>query len=374
MREVHVHALIDSLGGGGAEMLLPELAAVASGVGLRLTVGYMHARQGAPAASRLRALGVEPELLDVHSLGVASARAVRDQVRRLAPDVVHTHLDASDILGGVAAATLRIPAVATLHAMRWAAPRGLPWARMRIAAAVRRRCASRVVAVSEAAAERYLATGWLPPRKLVVVPNGIAGTPRPGAGAAVRAALGLGSGEFVVALVAALRPEKNHALAAAAVGLLARSEPGARLLVVGDGPHRREVERAVAALDGRGIMAGHRDDVMAVLDAADAMLHVPRFDALPTAVMDAMAAGVPVVGARVGGLPELIGDGAGVLLGVEPSAEEVASALGALARDPGRRAALARAARARFEQRFTAAAWAQRLRALYDEVLAERGR
>ena len=115
---------------------------------------------------------------------------------------------------------------------------------------------------------------------------------------------------------------------------------------------------------------GYRADVMAVLAAADVLLHPSREDALPTTIIDAMAASTPVVATRVGGIPELIDDGvSGILVPAPPVASEVAAALGELLRDPHRRRGLAAASHERFEHEFTADRWAARMGELYRSVL-----
>jgi glycosyltransferase involved in cell wall biosynthesis len=121
-------------------------------------------------------------------------------------------------------------------------------------------------------------------------------------------------------------------------------------------------------------MPGHRDDVMAVLDAADVLVHPSDIDALPTAVIEAMAAALPVVATSVGGVPELVADGeTGVLVPAPASAPALAEAMAPLVSDAELRRRLGAAGRARYERSFTAESWARRTRALYDSVL-ERGR
>ena len=130
------------------------------------------------------------------------------------------------------------------------------------------------------------------------------------AGARVRAELGLGADDLVVAMVSSLRPEKGHDVALEALRASLPRFRSLRLVVVGDGPLRPWLERAAAALGDRVVLAGYRPDVLAVLDAADVLLQPSRADALPTAVLEAMAASVPVRrhGRRRGG-GELVRDG-----------------------------------------------------------------
>jgi glycosyltransferase involved in cell wall biosynthesis len=121
------------------------------------------------------------------------------------------------------------------------------------------------------------------------------------------------------------------------------------------------------------VFAGFRDDVAGLLAAADLVVHPSHADALPTALIHALAAGVPAVATRVGGIPEIVGDGAGVLVPpAEPAA--LAAAVRALTGDPGRRQEMGEAARERFADQFEGTAWARRLAALYAEVLGESGR
>jgi len=371
-RPIRVHALIDSLGIGGAEMVLAEFAAVAPLGGIELSVGYLKdVGESARTASRLRAAGIEPRPVGIsRHLGPAAFLAVRRQLAELSPEIVHTHLGYADLLGGPAARSLGIPAVCTLHSHAW---EGSSRERMKMSAMrlTRRATAARVIAVSESARAAYLAIGADRPERVVVVRNGIAGTPEPDAGCALRAELGIGEAELVVAMVSRLRPEKGHDVALAAVAELLTSIPELRMLVVGDGPMRAAVQQMASALGDRVLAVGYRADVMAVLAATDVLLHPSREDALPTTIIDAMAASTPVVATRVGGIPELIADGvSGVLVPAPPVAAELAAALGALLRDPDRRRLLAAAGRERFEQEFTADRWSARMGQLYRSVLS----
>lgn len=368
-----MHALIDLLDVGGAGLVLAEFAAVAADGGIDLSVGYLKEVSTGHAAARLRAAGIEPHCAGIgRHLGPAALRAVRRQLAELRPELVHTHLGYADLVGGPAAASLRIPVVSTLHSHAW--PGDLrARAMLRAMSLARRASAARVIAVSEAARAAYLGSGADRPDRVVVVRNGIAGVARPGTGRGVRVELGIAPEELVVAMVSSLRPEKAHDVAFAAVGQLLERFPALRLLVVGDGPLRNEVARAARPLGDRALLAGHRDDVMAVLDAADVLLHPSRHDALPTTIIEAMACSVPVVATDVGGIPELVTDGvSGVLVDAPPSASALARELASLLRDPARRRALATAGRERFEREFTAAAWVRRVRAVYDGVAVAR--
>jgi glycosyltransferase involved in cell wall biosynthesis len=204
---------------------------------------------------------------------------------------------------------------------------------------------------------------------VVTVRNGITDAPQPGDGAAVRAQLGLTPDDLVVTMLSVLRPGKGHEAAFAATAALREQVPALRLLVAGDGPDRARLEAEAAGLGAPAVFAGHRTDVMAVLDATDVLLHPSLFDAFPTALLEGMAASVPIVASAVGGIPEIVEDGVtGTLVPVGSPGAVLAGALQPLLTDPARRGAWGAAGRRRFEAEFTAPRWAQRLRALYESV------
>lgn len=371
-RSLHVHAVIASLTWGGAELLLSQFAAEARDAEIDLTVSYLQDKHGSPAAARLRGCGVDPMLVPITGLlNVADHLRVRRHLAALAPDVVHTHLGVADLLAGGAARTLGIPSVSTLHVID-AEPGLRGWAKDRLMSLARRRWARRVIAVSDSLRREYLAAGYDRPEHVVTVHNGIGAKARPGAGARVRRELGLGEDELVAAMVTVLRPGKGHEEAVEAVEQLRGRFPTLRLLVLGDGPSRADIEASVGRLGRAGLMAGHREDVMEVLDAVDVLLHPSSADAFPTTLLEAMAAGVPIVATRVGGIPEIVHDGEeGVLIDVPVRPSALAEAVGGLLADRGLRFTLGRAGRKTFEQRFSIDRWVDAMRDIYEDALAD---
>lgn len=369
---LHVLVLIDSLMQGGAEGLLVELAAAAPRHGIRLSVSYLSERDGSPVAGRLRAAGIQPRIVPVRSLWRPDdLLRVRRHVARVEPDIVHTHLGYADVLGGVAARSLGIPVVSTVHVMEWGTS-AKDRLRARLGAAVRRYCTERVITVSQSQRERYLANGWDAPEHVVTVHNGVGRRSVPGTGMSVRAELGLGADELLVTMVTVLRPGKGHAVAVAAAAQLLERFPGLRLLVAGDGPARAEVAELVATLGDRALLLSHRDDVPALLDASDVLLHPTEVDAFPTALLEAMAAGVPVVATAVGGIPEIVRDGeTGVLVPAPARSADVVQALAPVLGDSSLRRRMGERARQRFEQEFSVDRWVQQLKGEYTR--ADRG-
>jgi glycosyltransferase involved in cell wall biosynthesis/O-antigen ligase len=363
---LRVLALIDHFAMGGAETLLPRFAAAAPTAGIDIQIACVEERDGNPAAAPLYELGQAPVNLSLTGRhGPGAVLAVRRHLARVRPQVVHTHLGTSDVLGGLAARSLGIPAVSTIHAAAWPG-------RLELRRRVVKHCASRVIAVSESARAEYLRHGWAREDQIVTIHNGIDVVPCPGAGAEVRRELGFGPEALVLGMVSALRPEKGHDIALEAVRRLRSRIPQLRLLIVGRGGVGDDIGAQAAALGDAVVMAGQRDDVMRVFDAIDICLQPSREDAFPTTLIEAMAASVPIVATAVGGIPELVSDGrTGVLVPAPPRAEPLLEALDQLLRDPSLRRQLAAAARDEYERRFTAAPWVRTTRALYDAVLAE---
>jgi glycosyltransferase involved in cell wall biosynthesis len=372
-RELEVLVLIDHLALGGAEILVSQFAAVAPVAGIRLEVTCLTDGDGNPAAQPLRAAGIEPVVLHVpERLGPGALHRVRRHLAATRPDIVHTHLGTSDVLGSIAARSLGLHAVSTIHAMAWKRG-GQARARLALAATARRHGAARIIAVSNSARNEYLARGWSPSHHVVTIHNGIDVERQPGAGAAVRRDLGLDRDDLVLGMVSALRPEKGHDAAIEAVALLRARFPQLRLLIVGEGHAGSDIRRLANALGDTVVMPGSRSDVMQIFDAIDICLHPSRADAFPTTLLEAMAASVPIVATSVGGIPEIVADGhTGVLVPSPPTADRLALAVAGLLEDPSRRHTLAEAARQRYESRFRAGPWAHRIRALYESVLSER--
>jgi glycosyltransferase involved in cell wall biosynthesis len=376
MHPIRVHAVITELGFGGAETLLVDFAAVAPSVDIELSVSFLHPSASQAAAERLRSIGTQPVLVPFRRLvSLSDHRAVRAHLAALRPDLVHTHLRTADLVGGVAARRAGLPQVSTLHGFDWdAGVTDLTGARARAGIALtrmaRRRLARRLIAPSKAVERGYLADTGDSSEHVVTMYSGSARTARPEAGRAIRDELEIGADEFVVAMLSWLHPLKGHATAIEAAGRLADRLPGMRLLIVGEGPEEERLRGDAERLAPPVLFAGYRDDVMEVLDAADLLLHPSRMEGFPITLLEAMAARVPILASRVGGIPEIVDDGdTGVLLDPPVAAEGVAAAITTLHDDAALRARLAENAHRRFEERFTIDRWARRLRTFYDQEL-----
>ncbi|WP_219416034.1 glycosyltransferase [Pseudonocardia nigra] len=370
-RVLRVAHLIHCLGPGGAEDVLTDLAVAAPHAGLDVLVVGLSPSTDNVNARRLRGAGVP-----VLELGLprwdprAVPRAVR-ALRQYEVDVIHTHLKHADLIGAAAGLRLGVPVVSTLHVIE-DAPRTRMQRFKRTAGLVgRRRFAARTIALSRSQLDWYTALAGTD-RGVVVLPNGVADPPavEPAESARVRTEWGVPADGLLIASASLMRPEKGHDLLLDAVASLPTELPIA-VALAGDGPLRPGLEERVACdprLRDRVRFLGYRDDVPALLAAADLVLHTSRADALPTTLIHALSVGTPVIATDVGGIPDIVGHRvAGLLAPTDP--EAIAAAVVELVQDASLRALLGKAGRERFVERFEATGWVRRLRAVYESAL-----
>jgi glycosyltransferase involved in cell wall biosynthesis len=313
----------------------------------------------------LPGLSLEVRGNPVHAL--ADLHRVRQAVQAEGVDVVHVHHSHDHWLGWLGRG--RAGLVRTFHnarAVRLSWPS--PWLYRRTDA---------LIAVSHEIEERGRRAG-IPPERLVRV-DGVVDLGRfeEGDGAAIRKEFDLGSAP-VVGCVARLAPRRGHELLIRGFQQLLPEYPRARLLLVGKGEARARLEAFVAELGlAREVLfAGYRDaDLPGVLQALDAFaLMGAGSDESCRAALEAMAAGRPVVGRRVGALPETVVHGVTGLLVDDDRPESVAAALRALVAEPERAAAMGRAGRERARALFGPDAHAAQVERIYRTVVRRRER
>lgn len=221
------------------------------------------------------------------------------------------------------------------------------------------RRADGLIAVAPEVKESILATmPGIAPDKIAVIPNGVDTRryQRRGDRAATRAALGLSPEERAVAVVATFKEQKGHRYLIEAAAHLRDDYPQARYLLIGDGELRAALERQIAAagLQATFRLLGTRPDVPALLAAADLFVLPSLWEGLPMALIEAMAAGLPVVATDVSGTRGVMRDGETGLLVPPGDATALAQAMAALLAEPERAAQMGAAARRRVELHFSA--------------------
>ena len=219
---------------------------------------------------------------------------------------------------------------------------------------------------------RYLALHeGCPAGKIRVIPNGVDTQrfrPRP-ADPALRSRWGLGPDDAVVALVAALRPEKNHELLLQAASLVRQQVPNLRILLVGDGPRRPMLEALAAKLGLAEAVRflGTQSDIPALLALSNVVVLSSHNEANPVSLLEAMAAEKPVVATRVGSVAESVIDGVTGYLVEAGDVRQFADRVTSLLQNADQAAAMGRAGREHVVARWSVE---QMVRG-YEDLLAE---
>ncbi len=309
----------------------------------------------------------------------ALAQIVR-LIRRVRPHVVHTHTAKAGTLGRLAARLCGVPVVVhTFHGHVFDGYFSRP-----VSAAVRATerglsaLTDSVVSVSEHVARDLEAQRIAPRSRIEVIYPGLdladllAATDD---GDVLRRAWGMGPDTPSIGFVARLVPVKQPHLFIELAERLAPQWPDARFVFVGDGDERAAlVERAARGPAAhRIVFAGFRQDLAAVYRALDVLVLCSANEGSPLSLIEAQAAGRPVVSFAAGGAADVFADGRTGLLVPRDDMDALTVAVAELLADPSRRETLGAAGRAWAAERFGAARYVADTIALYDRLLAARG-
>ncbi|MEU7856530.1 glycosyltransferase [Nonomuraea sp. NPDC049141] len=299
---MHICEVIKLLDTGGAETLLVERLLKAPQASKRYTVACLQAsderiRQLSEAGIDVVQVGSCPRRLRLLHLAAA--------VRRLRPDVLHLH---SPLPASLLRLTSRLSRprpilVSTVHNVRYALPTMLVdqatiW------------LDTHTIAVSQEVARSVVARGA---RQLSTRIHGVDVAElrrRADDAHRTRRERNIPQGAFLIAHVANHRPEKRHDILLQVAESVVEQDPQAMFLLVGSGPLEKEVARRAGELRSDAVrFVGRVSEASRLIAAADLLVLSSDHEGLPVVVMEALAAGVPVVSTAVGGIPELIQHG-----------------------------------------------------------------
>jgi glycosyltransferase involved in cell wall biosynthesis len=301
---------------------------------------------------------------------------LRSYFRSRRIDLVHTHSSKAGILGRVAARLAGVPVVVhTVHGWSFNATQPAPVRTLFVAlerfAATATDC---LVAVSSGNRHEGLLRRIGRPGQYRVLHSGIdiPAFRQPGVDRAeTRRRLGFDDSQTVIGTVACLKPQKAPLDFVRAAAAAHAEEPSLRFFIAGDGRLRREVESMIRRkrLEGIVLTLGWRRDVADLLHAADIFLLTSLYEGLPRAVLQAMAAGVPVVATAVDGTPEVVEDGVTGLLAPPGQPGEAARKLLRMHRDAALRERCVAEARSRLGRAFDIHRMVRDLDELYLSLL-----
>ncbi len=312
--------------------------------GLRCTPIRMHGELDLPAVARLAGLlrRVKPDLAAAHDAHAMSLLALARRWARLRiPVVFHRRVDV---------------------------PLGRGWA-----SRWKARQAARVICVSGRIAE-IVREGGVEPDRIRVVHSGTPGIEADeDAGAALRQSLGIQPGATVLGTVSGLIVHKGHADLLAALDQLNADRRDLYLLVAGDGPLREKLEDDARerGLDHRVHFLGEVTDLGGLFGAIDLFVHPSLSEGLGSSIIDAFAAGVPVVATRAGGIPELVREEETGFLADPGAPASLADAIDRALCDPDERARRMAGARTFHHKHLTAETMAEATIGCYLELLAD---
>jgi glycosyltransferase involved in cell wall biosynthesis len=369
MQRPNVLHVINNLNVSGATTLLLDVAAsVRPGPG-ELTVCTLEPEN--PMAGALCETGarvISPE----RKLGVASAtRWLRRIIEQERPKIVHTHLLPATQAGLAAAKLEGRPAVTTVHFTFDCLRANVL---LRQANRVSYRFYDRIFAVSHAVRQSILDHCAVGEDRVVVIRSGVdlaRVTLSAEARSRARRKLGLPADDLVVGSVGRMDAAKGFHLLVAAMALLHRTFSATRLILVGDGPERERLEQQASdvGIGDAVVFAGEQKDPKAFAAAFDIFVLPSLSEGLGLSIIEAMGAGLPVIGSTAGGIPEVVSDETSGLLFQAGDIGALARCLERLVRSPALRRRLAVRGQARVRTEFGIEQCVERLCEEYAEIL-----
>lgn len=284
-------------------------------------------------------------------------------------DLVHTHSTKAGLLGRVAARLAGVKAILfTAHG--WAFTEGRSFWKRRALAWIEKiasACSTQIACVSEHDRQLALQFGVTKSEKLIVIHNGLQEQPFLQANnLKMKQALNLDE-DIIITFVGRLASPKEPKFLLESL----KHFPEAKVLIVGDGPMRAELEAHISQnqLAERVLLLGTRTDIPDILAASDIFVLPSRWEGLPLVIIEAMFAGLPIVASRVGGIPELVQENVNGFLVPRSDSAALSQALKMLIADKSLREQMGQMSRQRALQKFTMHRMIEEYKKLYREML-----
>ncbi len=376
--------VIDGLGQGGAERSLAELVPALTRANIEVVVAFFYRREGS-LESVFRAQGTRLHFLPQKGF-LRRVTALRRLIRTVRPDIIHTALFESDMIGRLASVGQNAVVMSSLVNTPYdpirlqnsdvAAPK--LWAVRFVDSWTARHLTTCFHAISEPVKKAAVETLRLQPERITVIERGRSGRfDRPDAERRplARQKFGLAESDEVIVNVARQEYQKGQRYLFEAMVEVARRRPNAVLLLAGRCGRQTEalwdLHRALN-LGDRVRILGHRDDVPDLLAAADVFVFPSLYEGLGGALIEAMGLGLPVVASKIPAIESVVEEGRNALLVERAAVGPLADAIVQLLGDRARARAFGNRSREIFEERFTLDRCAARMVEFYSR-LAGRG-
>ena len=328
-----------------------------------------------------------------HGLGLVSLDVIRREIRPLwdlrglirlstflrheGYGIVHTHTSKAGFVGRLAARLAGVPVIVhTAHgfAFHERSPRQALLFYSSLEGIASRWC-DRIVSVSEFHRRWALDLGICNPAKILAIPNGIASLPKPQATrAGLRKQLGVQDKDLLFLSMARLAPDKGLEYLISAAAILLRSERRFQVVIAGDGPVRAQLEELTRKLGVADWVTflGFREDVSDLLAASDLVVLPSLREGLSISLLEAMAAGKPIIATSIGSHREVASQSEIALVVPPADASALCNAILELVQNPSQMARLGTNARALFQSQYTEERMLNTYKQLYFDLLSEK--
>ncbi|MBN2570313.1 MAG: glycosyltransferase [Deltaproteobacteria bacterium] len=366
MKKVKVVHIVENLDVGGLEKIIASIVKNLDREKYEtevwcLSKGGVIAQEIENAGSKMKIVGMSSYYNPVNILRLSV------MLRKTQTDIMHTHGYFAGTFGRLSAIVVRIPVVIThVHSTYFGYTK-----RNMLIERILSHFTDKIICISHAVKKFVVDNEGISRKRVHVIYNGIE-SPGEREDRLSRVALGIDDKDIVIVTVASLVPNKGHKVLLDAFHVLSLKHENVRLLLIGDGILRNELERYAERLNlyDRVIFTGVSSDVYLLLRLSDIfVLPTVEREGLGIAIIEAMACGLPVVGSRLGGIPEVIQDQKNGFLFTPGNSQELAQVLGLLVSDGNLRNAAGNAGRKIFAETFTAEEMTRRIEMLYDRFL-----
>ena len=368
---MHILSVVSDMAIGGAQKLQVIFAKAACERGMQVTQVSFGPHNHQPVSKELLDLNIPVvyfpagKLFDLKRL-VCLVRFFQ----RAKPDLIHTHLQYPNIVASIAARLLNIPVVSTLHTSNIHNEYYHPvrfWAEKMCL----RYLAGTVIAVGESVKTAY--QPHLKGKQIILLPNPVS-APRSLPSKSKIDLIGKDHARLVVA-VGRLAAPKGYSDLIQAFALVVREIPDIHLLIVGDGELKGEISRQIEALGMQSsiTLLGARGDVQDILSISDLFVSASHWEGLPLAVLEAMAAGLPVIATNVGDIPMVVKEDMGRLVPPKEP-EKLAQAVLQLCKDPLRMREMGQAGQKHVLSNYNTRQWMDQLMHIYQYTIEENRR